>query len=235
MAYITSVETQSVTVGECAIPPIASIEAWPSLDPQAIASFHNTGMHLGEGLFNQLGLTNTLGLLNKIGINNAIGLNLGVGGQIKGEPSDNSSALSKIWNSPAGRINGFATYNGTPLDLLHSHSDATLKKNILPLKNCLDKVLNLQGVSFEWNKDVSPYVGRGKESDIGLIAQDVEKVLPELVFETELSDLDHTVKNVNYDKMVSVLIEAIKEQQEQINSLKETVQELSTKLAECCS
>jgi hypothetical protein len=65
-----------------------------------------------------------------------------------------------------------------------------------------------------------------------LIAQEVEKVLPEVVVEEIIES--NNLKTVEYGNLTAVLIEAIKEQQEQINILKGTVQELSTKLAECC-
>ena len=86
-------------------------------------------------------------------------------------------------------------------------SDRNLKTNIEPLQNSLSKVLQLQGVSFDWKT-----TGR---SDYGLIAQDVEKVFPELVSGEEGS------KSVEYGNLVGVLVEAIKEQQKQIDELKE--------------
>jgi DNA-binding NtrC family response regulator len=92
----------------------------------------------------------------------------------------------------------------------------------------LDKVLNLRGVSFTWNKQLSPYVGRRKDVDIGLIAQEVEEIIPEIVQETSIPNLDFQIKNVDYDRLVPVLVEAIKEQQKQIEDLKETVSKLST-------
>ena len=68
-----------------------------------------------------------------------------------------------------------------------------------------------------------------EKHEYGLIAQQVEQVIPELVDENS-----EKTKLVHYQNLTAVLVEAIKEQQEQINSLKQTVQELSTKLAECC-
>ena len=79
-----------------------------------------------------------------------------------------------------------------------------MKNNIRPIQNALEKIGNLNGVSFEWKKD-------GKKS-IGLIAQDVEKVLPELVS----TDSNTGLKSLSYGNLVAVLIEATKEQQKQI-------------------
>ena len=57
----------------------------------------------------------------------------------------------------------------------------------------------------------------------------MEKIIPELVVENS-----EGYKMIYYENLTAVLVEAVKEQQEQINSLKQTVQELSTKLADCC-
>ncbi len=77
-------------------------------------------------------------------------------------------------------------------------SDFRLKKNITTIKNSLDKVLALDGKYFDWKDD-----GR---HDIGFIAQDVEKILPELVSET-----DDGYKALNYPQITAVLVNAVKE------------------------
>ena len=89
-------------------------------------------------------------------------------------------------------------------------SDERLKDNIQVIPSAVDKVQSLRGVSFDWNEQ-SDFKGH----DIGVIAQDVEKVLPELVV-----DRNTGFKAVKYDKIVAVLIEAIKEQQTQIDELR---------------
>ena len=89
-------------------------------------------------------------------------------------------------------------------------SDERLKDNIQVIPSAVDKVQSLRGVSFDWNEQ-SDFKGH----DIGVIAQDVEKVLPELVV-----DRNTGFKAVKYDKIVAVLIEAIKEQQMQIDELR---------------
>jgi hypothetical protein len=93
-------------------------------------------------------------------------------------------------------------------------SDERLKKNIEPLKSSLDKVMKLNGVSYEWEAEEH----RGNNRDIGLIAQDVEKVLPELV----VTD-DRGYKALSYDKIVPVLVEAIKEQQKFVDEQRITI------------
>ena len=78
-----------------------------------------------------------------------------------------------------------------------------------------------------------PIKAEKETRQIGLIAQEVEKIVPEVVTDEIVEG--QTLKSIRYENLVAILIEGMKEQQEQINSLKETVQELSTKLAECCS
>ena len=97
-------------------------------------------------------------------------------------------------------------------------SDAKLKDNITTIDGALDKVLKLRGVEFDWNETSK----KGKH-DIGLIAQEVEEVLPELVntYESDLfteDGIEHEFKTVSYDKMVGVLINAIQELNEKINN-----------------
>ena len=91
----------------------------------------------------------------------------------------------------------------------NSTSDINLKTNIKPILSPLSKLLQLNGVTFNWKKDDRP--------SVGVIAQEVEKVFPELVNETE------NFKTVNYDGLIGLLIEAIKDQQQQIDELKKQV------------
>jgi hypothetical protein len=222
------VNCSSMQVGESITFPISSAEFWPSIDPQAIFSQQNWGISNFVGMHNQVGLYNGIGLWNQLGTYSGIGLGLHVGGHVDAQPSYDSAAVTTDYASPDGDLWGDWDYNGTPLDYLHNHSDVRLKENIKTLDSSLDKVLNLRGVSFTWNKQLSPYVGRGKDVDIGLIAQEVEEIIPEIVQETSIPNLDFQIKNVDYDRLVPVLVEAMKEQQKQIEDLKETVSKLST-------
>lgn len=116
-------------------------------------------------------------------------------------------------------------------------SDERYKKEIRQLKSALQKVLHLKGVSYEWDKDKVKGAGYKGGRQIGLIAQEVEKVLPELVHTD-----DKGYKTLSYDKMVPVLIEAVKEQQIafnkaisekdfEIDSLKKAMLEITSRLA----
>jgi len=108
----------------------------------------------------------------------------------------------------AALINGAITATGD-ITAFHS-SDERLKYNITPIKGALDKINQIGGYEFDWN-DKSEHTGH----DVGVIAQEIEKVLPELVV-----DRDTGYKAVRYDKIVALLINAIKEQQLQIYELK---------------
>jgi len=100
--------------------------------------------------------------------------------------------------------NSIVKINGTLLVA----SDARLKQGIEPLHASLGKVLQLRGVSYQWERQKNRGRGFSADREIGLIAQEVEKVLPELVH------TDGTgYKSIAYDKLVPVLIEAVKEQQ----------------------
>jgi hypothetical protein len=99
-----------------------------------------------------------------------------------------------------------------------STSDKRLKENIKPLDNALEKVLKISGVSFDWKElteEEKKTIHGNEGHDVGVIAQEIEEVLPEVVTER-----DSGYKAVKYEKIVPLLIEAIKEQQKQIEELK---------------
>ena len=102
-------------------------------------------------------------------------------------------------------------------------SDKRFKTNIIPITNSLDKIKKLKGVEFDWYKE---YDGEGH--DIGFIAQEVREVsgLEPLVKESENLRLGDKSLNVSYSKLIPVLVEAIKEQQKQIDELKKKLEEL---------
>ena len=96
-------------------------------------------------------------------------------------------------------------------------SDARFKNDVLTLENPLDTVQALRGVSFTWNEKTK----REGTKDIGLIAQEVQSVLPELVIEAQtMGEEDQTHLTVDYSKMVAVLIEAVKELKAEVEELK---------------
>jgi len=94
----------------------------------------------------------------------------------------------------------------------YATSDERLKDNITPIENSLEKVGQLKGYEFDWNDKQDIYIGH----DIGVIAQEVEKVAPELVQER-----DDGYKAVKYEKLVPLLINAINELKAEIEELKD--------------
>ncbi|MBP6459204.1 MAG: tail fiber domain-containing protein [Crocinitomicaceae bacterium] len=105
-------------------------------------------------------------------------------------------------------------------------SDTRFKTNILPIENPLQKVLKLRGVTFDWKIKEFPNRMFSENRALGFIAQEVEQVIPEVV-QTENST--EGFKSVQYDKVVALLVEAIKEQQKQIEQLQQKVKELTDK------
>ena len=105
----------------------------------------------------------------------------------------------------------------------YASSDKRLKENIIPIENSLDKIQKLDGVEFDWTDEyMEKHVGDDpdanlliKKHDVGVIAQQVKEVLPEVVVERKDGYLA-----VRYEKVVPLLIEAIKELKKEINELK---------------
>jgi hypothetical protein len=106
----------------------------------------------------------------------------------------------------------FASVAATGDIVAYSTSDKRHKNNIQLIPNALEKVSKLNGVTWEWNEDVEDVTKLSPKT--GLIAQEVQEVLPEVVTERENGFL-----GLDYSKMIGLLVEAIKEQQTQIHSL----------------
>jgi hypothetical protein len=94
-------------------------------------------------------------------------------------------------------------------------SDRRYKKNFTAIDQALDKVLQLDGLYYQWRVEEFPAKKFTTEQQMGFIAQDVEKLFPEMVHTDQAG-----YKSVNYGKLTPVLVEAIKEQQNQIDQLK---------------
>ena len=96
--------------------------------------------------------------------------------------------------------------------IIFASSDARLKKNVKPIENALDKVMQINGVEFDWD-EAAQDVHKGH--DVGVIAQEIEAVLPELV-----QTRDNGYKAVKYEKLTALLIETVKELKAEIDELK---------------
>jgi hypothetical protein len=100
-----------------------------------------------------------------------------------------------------------------------TYSDATLKTDIKPLDSALDKVMSMRGVSYEFKSDNSGH------REVGFLAQEMQNTVPEVVY----SAGGGTTLGIDYAKLTSVLVEAVKAQQEQINELKLSLEKSNNK------
>ena len=112
-------------------------------------------------------------------------------------------------------------------------SDIRFKKNITPLENSLEKVKKLQGVRYEWNEFINSKRDGYKLNVpiIGLIAQDVEKIVPEIIELWKLSDDCQDARSIDYPRLIPVLIEAIKEQQIIIENQNQKIENLISRVS----
>ena len=97
-----------------------------------------------------------------------------------------------------------------------STSDIRLKDNIKSIDKALDKVNSIQGIEFDWIEKEEVHGNSGH--DIGVIAQEIEKILPDVV-----TTRDNGYKAVKYEKIVPLLIEAIKDLSKQVDGLKRLI------------
>jgi hypothetical protein len=134
----------------------------------------------------------------------------GVQGRIENIATEDDTTVFKFYtdNTSSPSMTLFDSGNMTIAGTLTQNSDVRLKENIKPIESALDKVKQMQGVEF--NK-----INSGTK-EIGVVAQEIEKIIPELVLEDK-----EGIKSVAYGNITAVLIEAIKEQQKQIEELKE--------------
>ena len=138
----------------------------------------------------------------------------------------NTAPADKLW------VQGGISATG---DITSSASDKRLKENRKPISNAVEKVLKLKGITYDWIDNISEVTGtewNHTEKQAGLIAQDVQKVLPEAVSIAPF-DKDGEGKSVSgkdyltidYARVVPLLVNAIKEQQVQIEELKKEIKE----------
>ncbi len=103
----------------------------------------------------------------------------------------------------------------------YSTSDCRLKKYVKPIKNALDKIDKIRGVEFDWkvtDEKMKEEVHSFEGHDIGVIAQEVEEILPEVV-----ATRDNGYKAVRYEKIVPLLIQGIKELKEEVEIIKSKI------------
>ena len=100
-------------------------------------------------------------------------------------------------------------------------SDKRLKDDIVPISGCLEKINTIDAVEFNWNENQQTYSGH----DIGLIAQQIQEIAPEIVTERKNGYLA-----VKYEKMVPILVGAIQDQQKIIEEMRAEIDELKLKI-----
>lgn len=119
-------------------------------------------------------------------------------------------------------------------------SDRKLKNNIAPLTHALDKIMLLKPSTYTFKTDEFSGLSLPRTPQMGLIAQDVEQLFPELIKESGLPGRDEegkvfatgeTFKAVNYISLVPLLISAMQEQQQQIAEQRELIHELMQKVS----
>jgi len=155
--------------------------------------YHNTGTMRTDGTFQVGGSGGTLNVINggtfayrtNVIFANTAG-NVGIG---TAAPTEKLHVVGRL------KTNG-----------INETSDVRYKKNIQPLTNSLEKVLAMRGVNYEWKTTQYPELGFADGLQLGVIAQEVENIVPEVVHEDQ-----DGYKSVEYSHLTPLLIEAIKE------------------------
>ena len=112
-------------------------------------------------------------------------------------------------------------------------SDGRLKENIISIPSALEKLGGLRGVSFDWVENASELLGEfdgyfGRQGNHGVIAQELEAVLPEAIRDRPPNAQGTSYKAVEYLAVVALLIEGVKELHGQVQSLEARVQTLES-------
>jgi hypothetical protein len=180
-------------------------------------TYTNGQILIGNTTGSTLTKTTLTGTANQITVTN------GAGSITISTPQD----LATSSNIQFGSLGVGATASGVSgeiraaADITSYYSDERLKTNINLIENALDKVMTLRGVTYNANDLAESFGYKNKEKQVGVLAGDIQKVLPEAVkpapfdvilFEgTEISKSGENYKTVQYEKLVPLLIEAIKE------------------------
>lgn len=123
--------------------------------------------------------------------------------------SSSLTSVGTLTNLNVGNVNSTGIITATEFNFL---SDVRFKENIQKIDNPIDKIVRIEGVTFDWKSDNKP--------SMGVIAQNIEEVLPQLVSGDD-------TKTVNYNGIIGLLVECVKTQQEQIDELNRRLDELS--------
>jgi len=214
LSGVTSV-TDNVTYYPLIVTGVGSVSPYVSV----ASSYFSFNPSSGTLVVNQMNVAGVVTATSFVG--NGSGLT-GAGSTVADDTTTNATFFPVFTQTTTGTITASKvsttklTFNPSTGALtatdINSSSDISLKENVKSIDNSLEKVLQLNGVEFNWKDTNQP--------SLGVIAQEVENVLPQLVRET------NGIKAVNYNGLIGVLIEAVKEQQKQINTLKKEIEEL---------
>ena len=138
------------------------------------------------------------------------GSGAGNGSSIVTTGSINISGSLGVGTAASGVVGAILATNDV---VAFASSDERLKENVASIENAVEKVEAIGGYTYNWIPMEGVHV-YGDMKDIGVIAQEIEKVFPELV-----SDRENGYKAVKYDKLTAVLIEAVKELSERVKTL----------------
>ncbi len=227
-------------------PPNQFLTSWDNSSTNgALARFYHTNTgNVTRVLF---GITNYDG--SDYATPGVIGLSLntttvGTGGEGVEADANNESGYALIANLFfTGEYSGWAGYFNADVFCVGTYmgSDERLKKNIVPLSNAIDIIKKLKPISFYYDIEKYPQAGFEERMRFGFIAQEVEKVLPNLVKEKNIilnSNRIRTIETIDEPKeealfkvidqssLIPILTQAIKEQQQQIEGLKAEIEKL---------
>jgi len=131
-----------------------------------------------------------------------------------------SDCLTEVFGDLIAKAKGDA--NGkisAENDIVAFASDKRLKENIIEISNPLDKIKQIRGIYYDWKENVKEkgFHPNRKKNEIGMIAQEVEKIIPQAI---EPAPFNNDYKTIKYDRIIPLLVECIKDQQKQIDELK---------------
>ena len=181
----------------------------------------NTGLSTNASATGGVTITNT-GVTSNVagtgvtvsGATGAVTISIGQAVATSSNVQFNSLGVGMAASATAGRIDASGDI------VAYSTSDKNFKENITPIENPIEKIRMISGNTYDWKADMKEFHGF-EGNDVGVIAQEIEAVLPQLVTTRETG-----YKAVKYDKLVALLIEGIKAQQNQIDNLTIEIEKL---------
>jgi hypothetical protein len=188
--------------------------------------FNGSKFTFNGGAGRGVGITNSNTGAHTLQVNNSSGSYSDLGGGMLYINQDGNAtetgfrAISVYTNSGARfAVRGDGTIYSTNTSV-QSISDIRFKENIRSLDSSIDKIMQIEPKIFDWKKGK----GTGEKNVAGFIAQEIEKILPEIVSEFKDNIEDSTLyKSVGYSSLIPYLVKAIQEQQAQIEELKELI------------